>query len=267
MPPRFFTADDKKSSSRSRDVVAGAPKGSLFPSEKPTPVAARTAQPTSTSLFTYEPVASSRQTFVRTKHRRGSRTAYGISPAEVLRLMGPIPERWRKRAGVVVVGLPILLVVGLASTMGTNRNKEVTPTRVASPAISLPATTPTPAQPGTAQDVAVVTETSDITAVQSLLSRYRSAFAALDAEAVKALWPTANLDALSHAFDQLQVQKLDFDTCHINLTGPQATVECSGTARFVPRIGGNNIRVESRHWTFYLLRANGTWIVEHVESR
>ena len=108
---------------------------------------------------------------------------------------------------------------------------------------------------------------SDRTAVESILGRYRSAYAALDVNAVRAFWPTVNVQALGSAFDQLQVQKIDFDKCQIDVTGARANAVCGGTARFVPKVGSRNIRVESRRWTFHLVRLGGSWMLERVESR
>lgn len=85
--------------------------------------------------------------------------------------------------------------------------------------------------------------------------------------AVKAFWPSVDTNALGNAFSQLQLQKFDFDKCQIDITGPRANAVCAGTARFVTRIGANNIRTESRRWTFHLIRIGGIWIMEGVESR
>jgi len=110
-------------------------------------------------------------------------------------------------------------------------------------------------------------EPSGRAAVEALLVRYRAAFAALDVRGVQAFWPTVNADALRDAFDQLQVQKFDFDKCQIEVTGARANAVCGGTARFVPKVGSGNIRVESRRWTFHVIRFAGTWMLERVESR
>ena len=111
------------------------------------------------------------------------------------------------------------------------------------------------------------TRPSDMSAVESILTRYRSAFAALDVGAVKAFWPSVNVSALGGAFDQLELQKFDFNKCQIDFTGPRATAVCGGTARYVTKVGSKNVRVESRRWTFHLIRIGGIWIMEGVESR
>ncbi len=108
---------------------------------------------------------------------------------------------------------------------------------------------------------------SETAAVESLLTRYRSAFAALDVNAVKAVWPSVNSRALGSAFQQLQTQTFEFDACQIDVHGPRADAICTGTATFVPKVGSRNQRVESRQWMFSLARAGNTWIVERVQSR
>lgn len=100
-----------------------------------------------------------------------------------------------------------------------------------------------------------------------MLDRYRQAFGALNSVEVQTFWPNVNTKALDKAFDQLERQEFEFDSCRINLFGARAEASCAGTATFVPRIGSKTPRVESRRWTFQLARENGAWIIEKVESR
>ena len=104
-------------------------------------------------------------------------------------------------------------------------------------------------------------------AIEGLLARYRSAYAALDANAVAAIWPTVNARALDNAFGQLQSQEFAFDDCRIDTNGRTASAVCQGTARFVPKIGSRSPRVESRRWTFQLYRAGDSWALQRVETR
>jgi hypothetical protein len=107
---------------------------------------------------------------------------------------------------------------------------------------------------------------SDEAAITSVLTRYRSAFAALDVTAVEALWPSVNSRALRNAFDQLASQRLDFE-CHLDVNGARANAVCGGTSEFVPAVGSRKPRVEPRDWLFYLTRVDDTWVIERVESR
>jgi hypothetical protein len=141
-----------------------------------------------------------------------------------------------------------------------------TPTAAVSPpaaAASPPAAVAAPP----ARDPAPPPGAADTEAVGSILRRYRSAFAALDATAVEAFWPSVNSKALGNAFDQLESQSFDFDTCEIDVQGSRAEAVCSGRASFVPKVGGKHNRVESRRWTFHLTRAGTSWLIERVGSR
>jgi hypothetical protein len=108
---------------------------------------------------------------------------------------------------------------------------------------------------------------ADTAAIESLLGRYRSAFEALDVNAVQAVWPTVNARALGSAFNQLESQDFEFGECKIDVTGAQANAVCAGTATFVPTVGSRNARVEARRWTFHLVRTGNTWTMQRVESR
>jgi hypothetical protein len=108
---------------------------------------------------------------------------------------------------------------------------------------------------------------SDTAAIESVLTRYRQAFAALDVNAVEKVWPGVNTKALGNAFKQLRTQEIDFDKCQIDVSGNLANAVCGGTARFVPAVGSQNLRVEPRRWTFYLVRTDRLWTMARVESK
>jgi hypothetical protein len=120
-----------------------------------------------------------------------------------------------------------------------------------------------PPDPAPSPAVAV----ADTEAVGSILTRYRSAFSALDANAVEAVWPSVNSRALANAFGQLESQSFDLGTCQIDVQGSRADAVCSGWASFVPKVGGNRRRVEARQWTFHLVRTGTTWLIGRVDSR
>jgi hypothetical protein len=102
--------------------------------------------------------------------------------------------------------------------------------------------------------------------IESVLTQYRTAFANLDASAVETFWPSVNSRALSRAFDQLDVQKFEFDRCSTDIKAATAITTCSGRARYTPRVGNRTPRVEPRRWTFTLEKANGVWLIRRVES-
>jgi hypothetical protein len=139
--------------------------------------------------------------------------------------------------------------------------------------VATPKPTPTPAPTATRDAAkepappAPPTRAAETAAVQSVLDRYRRAFGMLNSIEVRTFWPNVNTKALDKAFEQLERQQFEFDSCRINLFGTRAEASCAGTATFVPRIGSRTPRVESRRWTFQLARENGAWIIEKVESR
>jgi hypothetical protein len=104
-------------------------------------------------------------------------------------------------------------------------------------------------------------------AIQNTLGRYRRAFNALDAGAAQAVWPTVNERSLSRAFDRLEEQDVSFENCSIDLKGVLAEVACSGTARYVPRVGSRTAQVETRRWRFNMRKGPTDWLIEGVEAR
>ncbi len=104
-------------------------------------------------------------------------------------------------------------------------------------------------------------------AVQSVLNQYRRAFSALDVRDARAVWPSVDAKALARAFDQLKEQDVEFDNCQLSITGVQATAFCSGTARYVPKIGSRSARVDTHRWKFNLRKVDDGWLIETVDSR
>jgi hypothetical protein len=105
-------------------------------------------------------------------------------------------------------------------------------------------------------------------AIRDVLGRYRSAFNSLDTQAAVQVWPTVNQRTLDRAFGQLQEQNVSFDRCTIDVKGALAQASCSGTTRFVPRVGSRSPQVEPRQWNFSLRKGSaGTWLIQEVEAR
>jgi len=166
-------------------------------------------------------------------------TSVPAAPAE------PIPTASMPTPDVPTKTPPVTALTGAGSA----------PAGVAAPAaVPSPDSAPSPA----------VAETE---AIGSILTRYRSAFGALDAGAVEAVWPSVNSKALANAFGQLESQSFDLGTCQINVQGSRAEAICNGWASFVPKVGGNRRRVEARQWTFSLTRTGTTWQIARVDSR
>ena len=104
-------------------------------------------------------------------------------------------------------------------------------------------------------------------AIQNVLGRYRIAFNNLDAGAALAVWPTVNEKTLAKAFEGLESHDLSFQSCQIELFSVLAEAACSGSARYVPKVGSRTPRAEARRWRFSLRKASGGWLIDSVDAR
>ena len=120
---------------------------------------------------------------------------------------------------------------------------------------------PAPAPPPPAS-----AEARETAAVESLIEQYRRAFSTLNS-GVSDFWPGVNARALDKAFNELESQSFDFDTCNVQLKGTHAEATCTGRATFVPRVGNKTPRTQSRQWSFRFVRTANRWIIDTVQSR
>ena len=104
--------------------------------------------------------------------------------------------------------------------------------------------------------------------MRSVLSRYASAYNALDVNAATRVWPGVNRGALARAFDGLASQQVSLGDCRIDVAGAKAQAQCAGRATWTPKIGSGT-RTESRNWTFELARAGTDWqiVSARVQNR
>jgi len=107
---------------------------------------------------------------------------------------------------------------------------------------------------------------SDETQIARALQQYRLAYEALDAKRAQDVWPEVNETALARAFDSLESQTLTFDACRTQLHGDAAVATCQGTARYVPKIGSREPRVEPRTWTFVMRRTGAEWKIDSARA-
>jgi tetratricopeptide (TPR) repeat protein len=112
------------------------------------------------------------------------------------------------------------------------------------------------------QDLAV----DEAALVQNALQRYRLAYEHLDAQSAQAVWPAVNQAALARAFDGLELQTLTFDACDVRVAGDAATAMCQGSARYVPKVGNRDPRVEPRVWNFTLRKNGGDWKIDSARA-
>jgi hypothetical protein len=132
------------------------------------------------------------------------------------------------------------------------------------------ATTPEPpSAPPAARppDEAASAAARDTAAIRAVLTRYGNAFSGLNAAAVGEVWPSVDERALERAFRGLQEQDVAFDNCQVGVNGADATATCSGTVRYVTRIGSRTPRMEHRVWQFTLRRAGAGWLIDRVNSK
>ena len=119
---------------------------------------------------------------------------------------------------------------------------------------------------GAALDVASTT-VDESAQVKALLQKYQAGYERLDAGLVHEVWPGVNEAALARAFGGLESQALDFKTCYIQLHGTTADVLCTGSTRYVPKVGSREPRVEPLSWTFSLRkRPNDDWQIESARA-
>jgi hypothetical protein len=130
------------------------------------------------------------------------------------------------------------------------------PSRAATPAASS-SPAPVPFVPPPADDENLVKQT---------LQRYRHAYEGLDAQSAHAVWPAVNQAALARAFDGLASQAITFDQCDVQVRGAVASATCRGTARYVPKIGNRDPRVEPRVWNFGLKKDGGEWKIDSARA-
>jgi hypothetical protein len=117
----------------------------------------------------------------------------------------------------------------------------------------------------TATTPAMSPEAPNETVVLTVVARYVSAYAHLDVEAVKAVWPSVDAKALGRAFAGLESQSFHFDECRIVPETSSAKAYCAGTAVFVPRVGNRHEHFEFREWTFELKKAGEEWTIARVD--
>jgi hypothetical protein len=101
---------------------------------------------------------------------------------------------------------------------------------------------------------------SDERAVRAALGRYEAAYTRLDAAAAGQVWPSVDRRALARAFDGLESQTVSLGRCEVRVEGTSARAECTGSARWTPKVGGG-AQTAPRRWRFDLRNASGDWII------
>jgi hypothetical protein len=125
---------------------------------------------------------------------------------------------------------------------------------------TLPATAAAP------REVATTGTIADDALIRQALQRYRVAYERLDAASAQAVYPAVNERALARAFDDLESQRLTFDSCDVQVKGESAIATCRGTARYVAKVGSRDPRIEARVWNFALRRTGGDWKIDNARA-
>ena len=99
-----------------------------------------------------------------------------------------------------------------------------------------------------------------------MLHRYEAAYSALDAAAASAVWPGVDRRALTSAFQALSSQRVSLGRCDVRLSGATAQAECTGTARWEPKVGAGP-QTAARHWRFDLRNMGSDWIITRATVR
>jgi hypothetical protein len=102
--------------------------------------------------------------------------------------------------------------------------------------------------------------------VRATLGRYEAAYSQLDANSAGAVWPTVDRRALARAFAGLAVQEISLGQCSVRVEGQMAEADCSGTARWTPKVGGG-AQAAARRWHFELRNLGKDWVITSATVR
>jgi len=102
--------------------------------------------------------------------------------------------------------------------------------------------------------------------IRAALSRWRTAYSSLDANAAREVWPSVDTRALERAFQALKSQDLRFDRCDLTVRGGSAQAACSGRAVYVPRVGNQSPRDTAREWRFELKKLDERWTIASARA-
>jgi hypothetical protein len=179
-----------------------------------------------------------------------ARDTRGVEPLPAVRAVAPAVPSQRRAAP--------------AFTPLTELPAASVPVTLAMVPVAVPASIP-PAPPAAPAPV----EPPQEVVVRSVLSRYASAYSALDAAAAQRVWPGVNRAALSRAFEGLASQQISLGDCRIDVAASNARARCAGSATWSPKVGGGGARTEARDWTFELARAASGWqiVSARVQNR
>ena len=125
-----------------------------------------------------------------------------------------------------------------------------------------------PGAPAQSEAEAVRAFRDDLLQIERVLERYRDGYEALDARAIAAVYPAANVAGLQSALNQLSKLSYDLrvrlDDILVAPDGLTAKVTASETFRSTPKIG--SAPAQSDTAVFTLQKLGGTWSIQSVKS-
>lgn len=233
---------------------------------EPTPVSARTFQPSTRTVTSTGRAARPRTPIEAASSPRRAALSLPAPPQLIVRQpTAPPPPQILASAS---------LTQGAAPIAAPSADAPPTPAVVPPPlpaldvATSMSTAAPRAAPTGPSEAPAGTPRGEpEARAIERVLGHYRTAFNTLDASAATAVWPTVDEKTLARAFERLADQDVSFENCQIDVAGVLAEVACSGSARYVPKVGSRTPRAAARRWTFTLRKAAGEWVIDRVSAR
>jgi hypothetical protein len=98
------------------------------------------------------------------------------------------------------------------------------------------------------------------------MQQYKAAYDRLDARAAASLWPSVDARRLADIFGKLREQHLELTECQYVVSEYDAVVKCSGTLRYVRRVGAAVPLHEQHLWTIYLEGEGDSWRIVRVAA-
>jgi hypothetical protein len=196
------------------------------------------------------------------------------SPAAGLAPSTPAPATV---AAATDTAKPLLTAIGSGSGAGSGAGvvappEAVPPTPVQPRNVPVPESkivlpAAAPANAGGAVAMAAASGPQMQQQIVAALHEYERGYERLDADAVRAVWPSVDARALARAFHDLKSQTLVFDRCDIDVARVQATAACRGRATYQTRVGEQTARTEPREWTFKLRKSDEAWQIVSASAR
>jgi len=100
--------------------------------------------------------------------------------------------------------------------------------------------------------------------VREVLERYSSALESLDAEAVKKVQPSINVEGLKKAFSEMKTLDVEIDTVKVlSSEAAMARVSCRVTQTLTPKTGSRKSTAVTR--VMRLRRLDSGWVIDTFE--